>query len=541
MVTSLTPVTSPTPGASLTPVASPTPGASPSRRDLLRLTGGLGAAAMVGTGTSLAASSPAHAAGGHLPGSAFVPGDQDTHLLRRATYGPTPASLAALRRMGRAGWLDRQLDPSSIDDASCQRLVNERLPELSWSMAKVRARRSQDRVWFTFELGMAAIARAAWSNRQLFEVMVDFWANHLNVTTSSTSGAWYARPHYDRTVIRRHALGRFEDMLVASAKHPAMLVYLNNAESTKVEPNENYGRELLELHTVGVDGGYSEPEMYQSALIMTGFRLDAEGEYAYDAAAHHTGPVSVLGFADPNPTGVGGEAVGVAYLRYLANHPATARQLARKLCVRFVCDQPDDALVQRLADIYLANGTAIIPVLRELFTSPEFAGSIGQKVRRPTEDIIAAVRILGIKHERKGTTGLRSLYSICGRLGHAPYAWHLPDGYPDDAGTWVSAGAMLSRWNRHLGLAGGYFPKELQNPSLRTLLPKRLPKTHGDLVDVLARRLVFRALRPEHRSAVLQFLEARASDPLDKKSGAVNWRLPSLVALILDSPYHGIR
>ncbi len=476
------------------------------------------------------------------PARTCLPTSQDLRLLRRATYGPTPDSLAALRRQGRASWLDGQLDPRSIDDSACERLVAERFPQLGWGLTE--ALRKADPIKHDFQvwLGMAALARAAWSRRQLFEVMVDFWSNHLNVTTPAVTGAWYCRNHYDRTVIRRHALGRFEDMLVASARHPAMLLYLNNADSTKSEPNENYGRELLELHTLGVDGGYTETDMYQSTLIMTGFGIDrVKGVFRYYPEAHHVGPVDVMGFHAANDTAAGGQAVGVAYLRYLANHPSTASHLARKLCVRFVSDEPDPALVDRLAQTYLANGTAIAPVLRELFDSQDFADSVGEKVRRPMEDVVATLRILGYRPPRKGIAGLSDLYYICNQFGHAPYAWAQPDGYPDDAVAWQSAGATLFRWNRHLSMAGHWYPSRLPMPALRSLLPRRLPRTHGDLVDVLAKRLVFRTLRPEHQQVVLDFLEKQASDPLTSTSAAVTWRLAGAVALVLDSPYHGMR
>lgn len=514
---------------------------TPSRRDLLRTAGCVGLAASVGAAAGVVTAPAAEAAVQHLAPTAFLPTDQHTHLLRRATYGPTPESVTALKRLGHGAWLDRQLDPTSIDDSSCDRLISSRFPELGWSMAQVQRRVTSDRVTFATKLGMAAIARATWSKRQLLEVMVDFWSNHLNVTTPANTSGWYARPDYDRVVIRRHALGRFEDMLVASAKHPAMLTYLNNADSTKDLPNENYGRELLELHTVGVDGGYDETDMYSSVLIMTGLGLDAGGGYQFDPAQHHTGPVSVMDFSDPNGSAAGGEAVAVAYLRHLANHPETALRLAEKLCLRFVDDRPVPVLAQRLADTYLANGTAIAPVLRELFTSAEFAASIGQKVRRPMEDVVATLRVLGVSPEKAGTNGMRSLYFICNQLGNAPYAWATPDGYPDTAAAWESAGASLWRWNRHLGIAGNFYPAELRVPPLRGLLPKRLPRTHGALVDVLAERLVFRRLRPEHKQVVLDFLEVRGTDPLHAADGAVNWRFPSVVALILDSPYHGIR
>ncbi len=154
---------------------------------------------------------------------------------------------------------------------------------------------------YMISLSMATIARAVWSRRQLYEVMCEFWSNHLNVT-APTDGVWYSRVDYDRKVIRANALGRFEDMLIASAHHPAMLTYLNNAESTRVEPNENYGRELLELHTVGLEASYTELDMFDSTLIMTGFRVNQEtGLFQYDAYAHHTGDVKVMGFEDAEP------------------------------------------------------------------------------------------------------------------------------------------------------------------------------------------------------------------------------------------------
>jgi uncharacterized protein (DUF1800 family) len=370
--------------------------------------------------------------------------------------------------------------------------------------------------------------------------MCDFWSNHLNVTNPSDN-VWDNRHDYDRTVIRKHALGRFEDMLLASANHPAMLLYLNNAESTKDNPNENYGRELLELHTVGVDGGYNEEDMRQSTLIMTGFSVDWEtGLFEYNNWAHYRGAVQVMGFTAANAE-ANGYQVGVRYLKYLANHPSTAQLLARKLCVRFVSDDPPQALVDSLAATYLANGTDIKPVLRKLLLSVGFANSIGEKTRRPFEDVAATLRILGYKPAKTGVYGIQGLYWISSDLGHAPMAWNPPDGYPDEAAAWQSAGTTLGRWNTHLSLAAHWWPTALQHPALRKLLPTNLPNTYGEFVDMLSKRLVFRKLEAVHRRAVLGFLGHQATDRLNADDAAVGWRLPYVVALILDSPYHGIR
>jgi Protein of unknown function (DUF1800) len=177
-----------------------------------------------------------------------------------------------------------------------------------------------------------------------------------------------------------------------------------------------------------------------------------------------------------------------------------------------------------------------------LFDSKTFKASVGQKMRRPMQDVIATLRVLGIKPDAHGTDGMQGLYWMIEGLGDAPLAWGPPNGYPDVADAWRSAGGMLGRWNTHISLAAHWWPDTLQLPDLREhLLPKTLPATHGGLVDALAQRLVFRKLTVAHRDAVLGFLGRTATDPLHSSDEAVKWRLPYLVALILDSPYHGIR
>jgi uncharacterized protein (DUF1800 family) len=276
--------------------------------------------------------------------------DPDLHLLRRATYGPTPELAAEVRRTGMTAWLDAQLHPlTAVADPAMDTLAR-RYPRQSLAVWQARDQLAPDDRWALMEEAVDLhIARATWSRRQLLEVLADFWSNHLNVTCPS-SDVWDSRHLYARDVIRKHALGTFSDMLVASARHPAMLAYLDNATSSKKAPNENHGRELLELHTVGVDGGYTEKDVRSSALILTGLSVDSDsGEYEYKPIRHYVGPVTVMGFSHANSSALAGEAVAVAYLRYLARHPATARRIARKLAVRFVSDAPPETLVSRLA------------------------------------------------------------------------------------------------------------------------------------------------------------------------------------------------
>ncbi|MGZ8631260.1 MAG: DUF1800 domain-containing protein [Actinomycetota bacterium] len=507
-----------------------------SRRSFVRVAAIGGALAGSGAAAGLFEALPAGAAG------SLVASGQDMHLLRRATFGPTQQLVKEIRRLGRGRWLDRQLDPSSLNDAFCEDYVANRYPDLDMTVR--RAFETLDGSWdLMYALGQATIVRAVWSNRQLFEVMVDFWSNHLNVTNPHEA-CWWSRHDYDARVIRKHALGKFSNMLRASATHPAMMMYLNNAESSKYNPNENYGREILELHSVGVDGGYDEEDMRQSTLTLTGFGISWEtGEFEYHPWDHYTGSVDVMGWHAANGNENKGKDVGLDLVDYLAHHPSTAERIARKLCYRFVSDSPPASLVNALAETYLDHDTAIVPVLEKLFRSKAFERSVGQKVRRPFEDVAATLRVLNIRPDPVGVDGQQGLYWMIEGLGHLPMGWVPPDGYPDTGDPWRSAGLTLGRWNMHVGLAGAWWPADhLKVPNLaKNVLSAKLPKTHGSLVDALAKRLVFRTLTPSHRAAVLSFLERPASDPLDEDDAAVGWRLPYLVALILDTPSHGIR
>jgi uncharacterized protein (DUF1800 family) len=522
----------------------------PDRRRLLK--GGAAGTVMgavgIAAGVALPAT-PASAATADV--AAFTSTDPLRHLLRRATYGATPQSEAELRGLGAVAWLDRQLQPATIDDAVCDSFLT-RFPLLNLDIAGVRAEVTAGRLpvgafGVMQDLARAAVARATWSNRQLLEVMVDFWSNHLNVTTPS-SDVWDNRHTYDR-MIRASALGRFVDLLKGSAFSPAMLSYLDNRSSTKANPNENYGRELLELHTVGMV--YTEADVAQAARLLTGMTVDRKtGQYRYDANQHAVGPVTVLGFSHPNATAAGGEAAVSALLDYLAMHPATAARIARKLCVRFVSDDPPAALISRLAQVYLTAGSAVAPVLRALFTSPEFAASIGAKVRTPMEDLVATLRVLGITPEPidaaggnpAGTEAIRALEWTLQSAGHAPMRWGTPDGYPDVAALWASTTGYLVRWNAHLNIAANWYPKQLGRPEsmVRYLLPT-LPTTYGGLVDAVALRLVGMRLRPEHTAALLSFLGKAATTALKPTDNALNGKFGYLVALVLDSPYFSVR
>ena len=239
------------------------------------------------------------------------------------------------------------------------------------------------------------LLRRIYSQRQVLESLTEFWEHHLYVPIHD-DGVFPYRAQYGK-LLREHALGRFDQMLMAAVTHPSMGIALDNAASTKRGVNENLGRELLELHTLG-QGNYSEDDVKNSARILTGYRVDMwrTWDAYYDENSHATGAVKVLDFEHPNAD-PDGRAVTEAYLKYLARHQLTARRIARKLAVRFVCDDPSKALVDRLAKVYLDNDTAIKPVLMALVDSEEFKRSVGVKVRTPTDDVVATYRVLGAK------------------------------------------------------------------------------------------------------------------------------------------------
>ena len=519
--------------AALRAKAKVAPKVSPAKPAVTRRASILGAGAALATtpvaGVAAAETDP----NGNLPA---VSVDPILHLARRATWGATPDLLAEIKAVGTTKWLDAQLNPTMyVPDAAMDKIA-EKWPRLSLSTWEVR-----DLLYpnvsgaVGYDLIQASMARAIWSKRQLFEVMVDFWTNHL-VIPAPGGDSWDSQHRFNVDVLRKYALGRYSDMLVASAKHPAMLQVLDNAFSTKRAPNENYGRELLELHTVGVGGGYAETDIRTSALILTGMSTESEsGEYYYKQIRHHVGPLSVMGWSHPNKSAYG-EDVAVSYLTYLAKHPSTAKRLATKLATRFVADYPPAALVDRLAGVYLANNTAIGPVLRTLFTSAEFAASGGQKVKRPLEDAISTVRLLGVGPGENLSAYMSGLHYNTRIAGQAPMGWPAPNGYPDVAAAWAGAGGTLALWNFHIGQTSATTNTQAVYPPIRDLLPATTPSTYGAYADLLAQRLLVGPLSESARSAVCSFLDKSPTDAMKSTDAALSYKLPHVAALLLDSP-----
>jgi uncharacterized protein (DUF1800 family) len=297
------------------------------------------------------------------------------------------------------------------------------------------------------QLQAAAIIRAVDSPWQLRERMVDFWTNHFNIFARKGLAA-YRKPQDDRDVIRAHALGSFPEMLMASAKSTAMLLYLDQQASSFVQPNENYAREVLELHSLGVDAGYTQKDVMEAARCFTGWTEEREflrgrGQFKFREDLHSQGEKIVLGHRIPAG---GGVSDGEKVIEIVAHHPATARHIARKLC-RFFLGRDDEEAFAPVAQAYTATKGDISAMLRVVFAQSE-KGIVAPSVKRPFDFCISALRAVGAE-----TNGLNPIQKHLETMGQPLYQWPMPDGYPVDAIAWT--GSLLSRWNFIHDLAEG--------------------------------------------------------------------------------------
>lgn len=466
-----------------------------------------------------------------------MPWDPASLLLSRFTFGPDPAGRQELATLGYDGWWAKQL--AAPTGYAAQPAISAFGPLLAKSAKDVRAWMKANGNEYGWDLmnqvTQVTLGLQCWSPAQLYESTVDFFANHLNVA-NHTDSVWTCRHLMDRDVVRRYAFGKFSDMLLASARNPAMLQYLSLAASTKTSVNENYGRELLELHTVGV-GNYTENDVKNSAKILTGRTTNGDFGYVYDPTRHWVGPITVMGFSSANATAADGEAAGDAYLTYLAHHPKTAARLAQKLCIRFVSDTPTPGLVDAVAQAYLDNDTAILPMLSTIVRSTEFWTSRGAKVRRPLENLFATIRAFGYGTGDLTKT-LSDLQWMSQTLGQVPLDWTAPNGYPDVASAWRSSSALIWLWEYHRGFAQSWWDG-FDKLDLTTLYPTPAPATSGAAITALCVKLTGAPLPPEHQAALQTFLNEPASTPLAKSQ--LRWYLGHLVPLILDSPQFALR
>lgn len=465
------------------------------------------------------------------------------HLVGRFSYGLTPELAADVRAAGGARrWFEQQLKPQRVTDRRADEL-RAWWPSLSRDCTELwhRQRDDVEGGWEVMEQYQSwLLLRRMRSRRQVLEVVTELWENHFNVPVNGDAQCFWRTDYGD--TIRRHALGRFEDLLQAVITHPAMLINLDNVSSTRRHPNENLGRELLELHTVG-RGEYGEDDVKASARILTGWTVDMWDTFReeYLPRDHWRGPVKVMGFEHANAD-ADGRAVTRAYLRYLATHPATARRVARKLAVKFVSDDPPEALVERLAEVYLARDTAIAPVLRALVGSAEFAAAVGAKVRDPGEDLVATYRVLGVRVTRPELGDARYDYAAqqllwqASSIGTVPFGWPRPDGQPIDNQSWASPSRMLASMGVHMDLAGTWWPSQ----GIRYRTPEqwvpRFPIRFDQLVEHLSRQLLHRPATAQLLQACCEAVDVQPRERITRDHGVVKWNMYRLLSTFLDSP-----
>jgi uncharacterized protein (DUF1800 family) len=412
------------------------------------------------------------------------------HVLNRIGFGARPGDIDAVRHMGLDRYLDRQLHPETIDDGPvAARLAGlETLAMSSRDLAEAffipaqqarQQKKGDDPAMRTpierrprqvlMELSQQKVLRAAYSERQLQEVMTDFWFNHFNVFAGKGATQQFVT-EYEREAIRPHVLGRFRDLLGATAKSPAMLFYLDNWQSADpdgpaarrqrmVQPdrprrglNENYGRELMELHTLGVDGGYTQQDVVNVARAFTGWTIEQPrrgGGFRFDPRLHDRGEKIVLGH---RLRAGGDQSDGERVLDILAAHPSTATFIATKLARRFVSDVPPPALVDRAAARFRETTGDIREVVRLILTSPEFfaAAAVRAKVKTPFEFVVSAIRATGAD-----VRAAAPLVQAVRQLGMPLYMCQPPTGYADRADAWINTGALLNRMNFSIQLMGG--------------------------------------------------------------------------------------
>ncbi|GAB2575107.1 DUF1800 domain-containing protein [Ramlibacter solisilvae] len=419
----------------------------------------------------------------------LAPEQSAAHLLNRLGFGPRPGELDAVGKDPR-GWMERQLRPQELalpatliarldeskfttpDPLPAVRDYVQRIRENQKAGADDSKPENPVRLLVrSYQLPAveSRLFRALESPRQLEETMVDFWFNHFNVF----QGKGFLRMlagHYEHSAIRPHAMGRFRDLLVATAHHPAMLYYLDNWQSVGPQGqargrglNENYARELMELHTLGVDGGYTQEDVTQLARMFTGWTFQGPfaqnmrptGDYGFvfNPRLHDNGDKTWMGQRVP----ARGKAEGDDALELLARHPATARHVSFKLAQYFVSDTPPAALVQKMAAAFLAQDGQIVPVLRVLFTSDEFwsGANVATKFKTPYHYTLSALRAGGWRV----ATGLPLAVQLA-RQGMPLYGCPTPDGYKNTEVAWLSADAMAKRLDIAAQLGAGRLGNE---------------------------------------------------------------------------------
>jgi len=470
---------------------------------------------------------------------------EDTLWLERASFGLDSASVESYRQLGRERFLERQLHPGEaalpapiaaeisaleishadpakwLADVNAQYKAINAMPD---GADKEQARKAlNDRGnRLAYEAIRRDLLRAVYSPAQLQEQMVWFWLNHFSVFQYKANLRWLVGD-YEERAIRPHVFGHFKDLVMASLQHPAMLQYLDNNQNAAGHINENYARELLELHTLGVGGGYSQHDVQELARVLTGVGINVgdapklkpemqrfylrSGAFEFNPARHDFGAKTLLG----RP--IAGQGFGeVEYaVGLIVSQPACARFVSRQLALYFVADDPPPALVERMAQTFMHTDGDIAAVLHELFLSREFAAALGGKFKDPTRYVVSAIRFA---YDGRPISNTRPVLNWLSGLGEAPYGRQTPDGYPLTELGWASSGQMSRRFEiaRAIGAGNaGLFDPEEGAAAGAAGFPQ------------LSNRLYFQAVEP--------FLAAHTKDALNRANSQQEWN-----TFLLSSP-----
>jgi hypothetical protein len=449
-----------------------------SRRDFIKLS------ALVAASAALSSCTPAQAYRRLAGDPPTVPWTalsvSDFLALNRITFGPRVEERARFVEIGLQNYIEEQLDFNTINDLSCD-LQLSTFNTLNMAANELEGISNQlfdgyDRETIPNELRQATLMRQIYSKRQLYEIMVEFWSDHFNIFIEKGNG-FYLKTVDDREVIRKHALGNFRDLVWASAHSPAMLIYLDNQANEKSHPNENYARELMELHTLGVDGGYTQKDVMELARCLTGWNVKEHfwlGDFVFKDDLHDTGEKNVLGLSI-QPSGIK-EAEQV--IEMLAGHPSTAKFISTKLARRFIADDPPQQLIEKAAQTFLNTKGDIKSVLRVILldglplTQPKY--------KRPANYVLSALRMLNVE------TDAAALHDHLLRMGQLYFNWTTPDGYPDYGGAWQ--GNLMPRWQ----FAFALIRNEIKNTkhNLNSLLDVSLTGILQDDVDSITSLLL---------------------------------------------------
>jgi Protein of unknown function (DUF1800)/TAT (twin-arginine translocation) pathway signal sequence len=467
-----------------------------SRRDFLKL------GALVTASAALSSCAPAYVyrklAGGlpAVPWTALAASDFLT--LNRLTFGARAEERARFVDIGLQAWIEEQLDFESINDFDCDLRLTP-FKTLKMEANELEGISNQifdgyDRESVPNELRQATLIRQLYSKRQLYEVMVEFWTDHFNIFIEKGNG-FYLKTVDDREVIRKHALGSFRDLVWASAHSPAMMVYLDNQANEKSHPNENYARELMELHTLSVDGGYTQRDVMELARCLTGWNVKEHfwlGDFVFKEDLHDTGTKNVLDLTLENAGIQEAERV----IERLAAHPSTARFISTKLARRFIADPPPQEIIEKATQVFLDTQGDIKSVLRVVLLD---GLSLAQpKYKRPANFVLSSLRMLNVE-----TDGVAPHDHLL-RMGQSYFNWPTPDGYPDRSESWQ--GNLMPRWQFAFELIRGEIKNTQHN--LHSLLEVSSSGILQDDIDSLASLLLGAPMQPIQRDQLIDSIRS---------------------------------